>query len=115
MRTRLLGAGLALAALGCSPSKPSTIVIPLGTYRLTGTVTESGLPVSKATVAVTSGIGTGLSVVTDLNGQYRIYGVAGAIDVTVSKDGYAPLVQPLVIATTSVVDVAIGKTATAHR
>jgi hypothetical protein len=88
----------------------NVIVIPAGTYRLTGTVTESGLPVSKATVAVTSGTGTGLSALTDSGGAYRIYGVAGQIAITVTKDGYTPVVQPLLVDTMSVVDIAVAQT-----
>ena len=88
----------------------NVMVIPAGTYRLAGTVTESGLPVAKATVAVTSGIGTGLSVLTDFGGAYRIYGVAGQIEITVTKDGYVPVVQPLLVDTMSVADVAVVQT-----
>lgn len=92
----------------------NVIVIPAGTYRLAGTVTESGLPVSKATVAVTSGIGTGLSVQTDFGGAYRIYGVAGQIEITVTKDGYTPVVEPLLVDTMSVADVAVVQTNARH-
>src|SRR5215831_14349793 len=94
------------------PPKTATVsvtVIPPGTFRLTGTVTESKLPVSNATVAVTSGIGTGLSTTTNGDGQYRIYGVAGNIEITVSKDGYTPTVQTVVVTTSSVVDVSVSQ------
>jgi len=85
----------------------NVVVIPAGTFRLTGTVTESGLPVASATVAVTSGIGTGLSTTTSFEGQYRIYGVSGEIELTVSKTGYTPTVQPATVTTASVIDVSI--------
>jgi hypothetical protein len=85
----------------------NVMVIPAGTYRLTGNVTESGLPVSKATVAVASGVGTGLSAVTDFNGAYRIYGVAGPIELSVTKDGYTPVVQAAVIDAMGVLDIPV--------
>lgn len=90
----------------------NVMVIPAGTYRLIGNVTESGWPVSKATVAVTSGVGTGLSAVTDFNGAYRLYGVAGPIDLTVTKDGYTPVVQPVVVDTMGVMDIPVVQTNT---
>jgi len=87
----------------------NVIVIPPGTFRVTGTVTESKLPVANATVAVTSGIGTGLSTVTDVNGQYRIYGVVGEIELTASKNGYTPAVQRVLVTTSSVVDMSVAQ------
>src|SRR5262245_44231278 len=88
-RATAVGAGEAqVTATAQSKSATVTVVvIPPGTFRVSGTVTESKLPVANATVAVTSGIGTGLSTVTDLNGQYRIYGVVGEIELTASKNG----------------------------
>lgn len=98
------------AILPAMRATANVMVVPAGTYRLTGTVTESGLPVVKATVAVTSGIGTGLSASTDFGGVYRIYGVAGQIELTVTKDGYVPIVQPLFVDTMSVADIAVVQT-----
>jgi hypothetical protein len=67
----------------------TVIVVPPGTYRLTGVVTESGsngYGVSGARVDVVSTAGT-VGAVT-AGGQYRIYGVAGATRVSVTKAGY---------------------------
>ena len=47
-------------------ARASVMVIPPGTFRLAGKVVESGLEVKDATVAVTSGIGTGLSTLDHL-------------------------------------------------
>jgi hypothetical protein len=68
-------------------------VVPPNTYRLTGTVLESRLPVQGATVGVVSGIGAGLAATTDYDGSYRLYGVAGVIQVKVTKPGYGDLVK----------------------
>ena len=54
----------------------SVIVVPTGTYRLTGKVLESGLPVQGALVKITSGQGSGLSRSTGFAGDYQFYGVA---------------------------------------
>jgi len=85
------------------------MVTPAGTFRLTGTVTESGFPVANATVAVTSGIGSGPSTTTNSSGQYRLYGVAGQIELTVSKTGYTPAVQALMVTTSSVLDMSVSQ------
>ncbi|HKV99950.1 MAG TPA: carboxypeptidase-like regulatory domain-containing protein [Vicinamibacterales bacterium] len=95
------------AVLPTLRASANVMVIPAGTWRLTGNVTESGYPVSKATVAVTSGVGAGLSAVTDFNGAYRIYGVAGPIEVTVTKDGYTPVVQAAIIEAMGVLDIPV--------
>jgi hypothetical protein len=76
-----------------------------GTYRLTGMVRESGLAVSDATVAVISGQGKGLSTVTDFSGYYRLYGVAGPIEIRVSKSGYDSIVRGLTVSASEVLDV----------
>ncbi len=67
----------------------NVIVVPAGTYRLTGEVLESSLGLGDATVEVVAGTGTGLSTVTDAYGRYRLYGVAGNVGIRVSKEGYA--------------------------
>lgn len=72
-------------------------VLPDGTYRLAGTLTESGLPIGDVTVAVTAGQGTGLSTTSDSGGGYQLYGVAGTVEVQVSKAGYASQFRTLVV------------------
>jgi len=68
-------------------------VVPTGTFRLSGTVSGFGSTVSGATIQVNGGIGAGLSVLTNFAGAYRVYGVAGNVQVTVSKDAYVPVIQ----------------------
>jgi hypothetical protein len=71
---------------------------------LTGKVTESALPVVGASVAVTSGTGAGLRTSTDGDGQYRLYGVAGIVQIHVSKVGYDDLVRSVTVTTNDVLD-----------
>ncbi|HEX2340614.1 MAG TPA: carboxypeptidase regulatory-like domain-containing protein [Vicinamibacterales bacterium] len=69
-----------------SAVKTPVIVVPAGTFRLAGIVRDSGVPVFGARVEVTSGTGQGLTATTA--GTYRLYGVAGDIEVLVTADGY---------------------------
>ncbi len=67
------------------------IVVPAGQYRLTGVVSEAGVPtgpVVGARAEVTSGSVPGLFATTDDNGRYRLFGVAGPTQIRVTKEGY---------------------------
>jgi hypothetical protein len=79
-------------------------VLPDGTYRLAGTLTESGLPIGAATVAVTAGQGTGLSTTSDSGGGYQLYGVAGTVEVQVSKAAYVSQSRTLVVTADAAAD-----------
>lgn len=63
------------------------VVTSPGTYRLLGSVRDSGLPVSGAEVAVSAGPAEGLTATT-VNGTYRLYGVHGDAEVRVRRPGY---------------------------
>ena len=93
------------ANFGVIRSTLNVMVIPAGTFRLTGTVSESNLPVAAATVKVTSGVGAGLSGTTDSLGQYRIYGVSGPIEVEVSRPGYTTVTRSFNVHTDDLLDV----------
>jgi hypothetical protein len=82
------------------------IVVPTGLYRLTGKVLESGLPVQGALVKITSGQGSGLSRLTDVNGDYRFYGVAGPVDVEIAKLGYTAITRSIVVSHDDAIDFA---------
>ena len=66
----------------------NVLVLPSSAFRLIGTVSEGISPLTNASVTVTSGTGAGLSAQTDANGQYRLYGVAGAIQIRATKVGF---------------------------
>ena len=64
------------------------IVLPPGTFRLTGTVSEEGfssIPIPGARVEMLSG--TPVSI-TNESGQFKLYGVPPVADIRVSADGY---------------------------
>jgi hypothetical protein len=75
------------------------IVLPTGTYKLTGQVTESNFAYSTdARVEAIAGPGAGQVTKTDEVGAYTLYGVAAATTIRVTKDGYQPQERTLIVA-----------------
>ena len=81
------------------------LVLQPGTYRVAGTVTESGLPVPGATVDVIESPGT--TTLTDASGAYRLYGVAGDIHLRVTKAGYKSQSSSLTVTANQTLDFAL--------
>jgi hypothetical protein len=69
------------------------LVLPSGTFRLNGQITESGLPLDGVTVSVIGGTGDGLTNVTNANGTYALYGVAGTVRLQAKKEGFDNAIQ----------------------
>lgn len=67
----------------------AVLVLPAGTYKLSGRITEPGGPIAGASAEVVSGTGLGLLAQSDTNGFYALYGVAGPIRLRLSKTGFA--------------------------
>jgi hypothetical protein len=88
----------------CCQARASVTVLPPNAFRLTGRVLESGLPVQGATITVQSGVGAGLLATTDNGGGYRLYGVAGGIQVKFSKPGYVDIVKAFTAVQNDVLD-----------
>ncbi len=63
------------------------IVVPSGTYRVRGTVRDSGLPVD-AHLEITSAASGRLEFDTGPQGTFTVYGVGGDTQFTASKPGY---------------------------
>lgn len=70
-------------------------VLPEGTFRLAGTVSENGVGLEKATVTAISGVGQGLMAPSDARGYYALYGVAGQVVVRATRDGYLDSTQQI--------------------
>jgi hypothetical protein len=66
----------------------TVLVLPQGTYKLSGRITEPGGPIAGAVAEVVSGTGLGLLAASDTNGFYALYGVAGSIRLRLSKTGF---------------------------
>ena len=98
---------LAFLPSGCGsrcPAETAVVVLPPNTYRLTGKVLESGLPVQGATATVIGGSDSRLSSTTDYDGQYRLYGVAGSVQITVAKSGYEDMAKAVAVTADDVLD-----------
>jgi hypothetical protein len=79
-------------------SSKEVIVLPAGLYRLIGTVRDAGLVVSGARVEVTAGIGRGLVATTSFGG-YVLMGVAGEVEIRVTRNGFQEQRQNLLVTT----------------
>jgi hypothetical protein len=63
-------------------------VLPKGTFRLGGTVQESGFGLATVALTVTSGVGEGLTALSGVDGAYAFYGVSGPVRIQLKKEGY---------------------------
>lgn len=97
------GDAFVTAAVGTGPSRRQSskevIIVPDGTYRVVGVVTEADyptVPVMAALVRATPGT---VSANTDFDGRYRLYGVPADATITITKAGYAPLSQDVHLTT----------------
>jgi hypothetical protein len=63
-------------------------VLETGTAIVQGSVADSGFVLPGARVEVLSGTGAGKATTTDANGRYKLFGVAGSIQMRASLDGY---------------------------
>lgn len=89
--------GEAIVAAENSARRASLQVLVLtpGTYRLTGLVSDSGIPISGATVDVLDGSRAVMSARSDDEGIYRLYGLVGDVEVRVRVDGYPDQVRAI--------------------
>ena len=79
---------------GFTTTKVLTVLTP-GTYVVSGNVNDSGFGLANARVDVLSGVGAGKSAMTDANGAFKLYGIAGTVQMQGSADGYQSAVQTL--------------------
>jgi hypothetical protein len=68
----------------------SVVVLPTGTGILTGLVRESSFPIAGARIEVVGGSYAGRSTTSDGSGNYRLYGVAGDLQIRVSTVSHVP-------------------------
>jgi hypothetical protein len=73
------------------------LVLPPGTFRLSGSVRDDGNSVPDARVTVIEGSTTGMATTTDTVGAYRLYGVSGPTDIAVTKPGYVEQKRELTV------------------
>jgi hypothetical protein len=75
---------------------PVVVLMP-GTFKLSGRITEGGTPVSQVTVTVISGVGAGLTTVSQPDGTFSLYGVGGRVRLRASREGYLTKTEELEI------------------
>jgi hypothetical protein len=110
------GEATIIAALnpGLGASQHITVVPP-GTFKVAGVVAwadHTGQNIDGVSIQVTAGTGTGLATVTNAQGSYALYGVAGQIELTVSKPAYVTIRQTATIDTDSTLNFQIQGAAT---
>ena len=91
--------------LGTLTSSPlRVVVLEPGTFRVSGTVTESGRPFPGVRVTVLTGRRAGLQAPTEDDGTYVLYGLTGTVELGVSEEGLQPQVRAITISDHRVVD-----------
>ena len=71
------------------------MVLPTGTFKLAGTVQESGFGLQNVALTVTSGVGKGLTTLSGADGAYAFYGVSGPVGIELKKEGYLNAIQQI--------------------
>lgn len=71
---------------GQTATRSEVLVLPAGTYRVIGSVSDGGVPITGAKVAVTGGTARGLA--TPAGPEYRLYGLAGPTELLATRNGY---------------------------
>lgn len=79
-------------------AETTIFVLPKGTFRLAGVVSESGVALEGVKITVIAGVGAGLTAVTDVRGDYALYGVAGPVQIRASLTGYVETTQGIEVA-----------------
>jgi hypothetical protein len=102
MRTDDDGITIPPGTLLSSPLR--VLVLEPGTFRVSGSVTESGRPFPGVRVSVLAGRRSGLEERTSADGTYVLYGLAGSTDLGVSEEGLQPQVRSIVVNDHRVVD-----------
>ncbi len=72
-----------------------TVVVPAGTFRLTGRISEGGVGLENVSLEVLSGVGEGLRTASTTDGRYALYGVGGTVRLHAKKDGYANRIEAI--------------------
>jgi hypothetical protein len=98
------GEAVVAAENSAKRASASVLVLAPGTFRLTGVVSDNGVPISGATVDVLDGSHAIMSARTDADGIYRLYGVAGDVELRVRVEGYPDQVRGLPVADDSRLD-----------
>ena len=89
---------------GTLSSSTQVLVLEPGTFRVSGVVSESGLPFPGVRVAVVAGRRAGLSAGTDADGRYLLYGLVGPTELAVSEEGLETARRAILVTSDQTVD-----------
>lgn len=78
--------------------RATVLVLPKNTFRLAGTIQDSGFGVANVMVTVIAGVEEGLTTVSGSNGAYALYGVRGPVQINLQKQGYRNAVERVDVA-----------------
>lgn len=93
---RQTGDGYIAAAFDTFRTVREVIVVPRGTYRLAGSISEVGHQgMLAALIEVIPRSGPALMTRSNSSGAYRVYGVAGEIEFRVTAEGYRTIARTL--------------------
>jgi hypothetical protein len=95
---RVRGQALVTARHASRSGSLDILVLPSGTFKLTGQISEGGLPLEGVALSVIGGTGEGLTTVTNVNGTYALYGVAGRVRLHAKKEGFKNQVEEIDVA-----------------
>jgi hypothetical protein len=79
-------------------STKHVFVLPDGTFRLSGRMTDTGVGLGNGRLEVIAGTGEGLRTLTNGAGDYALYGVAGRVRLHAAKEGYANRIEEVDVA-----------------
>jgi hypothetical protein len=74
------------------------LVLPPGTFRLSGRITEGGLAISGVSLLVLEGTGQGTTATSNFDGFYALYGVAGTVKIHGKRSNYENLLFTINVA-----------------
>lgn len=94
------GDALVSAVFNSASTARELIVTPAGTYRLTGRVSEAGNPdvaIADAAIEVPAGSALAGAARTGSDGRYRLFGVPGVAQIRISREGYNPHTETVIL------------------
>ena len=105
LTARAVGEANIVANFGTIRATMNVMVIPTGTYRLTGIVREARPAVrSRSRQGHYQASARAYRRPRTTTGQYRLYGVAGAVEIQVTKPGYTPVTKSINVGTDDLLD-----------
>jgi hypothetical protein len=78
------------------------VVLVRSTYKLSGRITDAGVAIPNVNVVVSDSSGADLQVVTNPDGAFAVYGVAGRVQLRASREGYATVTHELEVRETTI-------------